>query len=101
MLFTIMFVIIFYIAANHEHLGGLKWAAFSFGLSVLVSALDANFLWFLISQGALFGALWRTNAKKLEGHPQQMAEREEDMRIERQERLRLDRERLDQERSKE
>ena len=95
MLYLLAFATIFYVAADHEHLGGARWAAYSVGLSILFLLLAPNMAMLLLSQGVLFALLWRVNVLKSGKHTRVMIERDEQMRADRRERLRREREKLE------
>jgi len=99
MLYVVAFAILFYVAADHEHLGGARWATYSIGLSILFLSLLPNLVMLFLSQGILFALLWRVNLQKAAKHRLTMRERGEEMRLDRKERLRQAREQLDKGRS--
>ena len=95
MLYLLAFATVFYVAADHERLGGVRWAAYSVGLSILFLLLAPNMTMLFLSQGVLFALLWRVNVLKSAMHKRVMIEREKEMRAYRRERLRREREKLE------
>jgi hypothetical protein len=82
------FAVIFYAAAEYEHLTGWKWALASLIISQVVLQLTGWMVLVLPAQAILFGVMWWANAKKQDQSAEDQAKRiEEDRRL-RQERVR-------------
>jgi hypothetical protein len=62
LLAAVAFAILFYRAADYEHMSPLAWAAGSIGLTVLVGMLGRGIGTVFLAQIALFVAMWWYNA---------------------------------------
>jgi len=61
-LFT--FAVLFYFAAEYEHLTGWKWALASIAVTLTIRGLfPFSFIFVLPAQGALFGVMWWAHVK--------------------------------------
>jgi len=62
---AVVFAILFYRAAYHEHMSGWAWAVASLGLSFGVTLLLPGLTALIFAQVGLFGLLWWVNSKRL------------------------------------
>jgi hypothetical protein len=99
---AVVFAILFYRAAHHEHMSGWAWAIASFALSLIVAQLLPGITALVLAQVGLFGVLWWLNVKRLSTrgeHWVRAREEERRLRKERADRVReqahRDRERRD------
>ncbi len=92
------FAVLFYFAAEYEHMTGWKWALASLALSATVRGLfPLSFIFLLPAQFGLFVVLWWANARRVAAlEVERGARREADQRL-RQERARVAREQAEPE----
>jgi hypothetical protein len=89
----ITFALLFYAAAEYEHMTGWKWALASLALTATVQGLfKFSFIFILPAQFGLFCVLWWANVQRKKKFEVERADRQEEDRRMRQERARLARE---------
>lgn len=98
---AIGFVLLFYRMAVYEHMTGWVWAVSSFALSFIVMILWGGFLPMFVAQLGLFGALWVSNAKRVDTRQQEWVKRQEGRRRGEGKRMRRAQEEIKREREKE
>jgi|SRR5690349_1752730 len=95
------FAVLFYAAAEYEHLTGWKWALASLALTATVRGLfPLSFIFVLPAQFGLFLVMWWANSKKMVEHEADRASREEADRRKRVERADRARQQVDPEQEK-
>jgi flagellar biosynthesis GTPase FlhF len=95
------FAVLFYAAAEYEHMSGWKWAVASLALSVTVRSLfPFSFVFVLPAQFGLFGVMWWMNTKRMKELEADRAAHQEDDRRRRQEQARQAREQVDPDEAK-